>query len=104
MFSACQNTESKPVFLFRTWLRSALSKNSLQRMVIWPERRLCTYCLIFVSLQDRGNPVSLNSTTTLVIKVEDQSDQPPEFEKSSYRADIPENTTLPVSRTGWKSI
>ncbi|CAB4045028.1 cadherin EGF LAG seven-pass G-type receptor 1-like, partial [Paramuricea clavata] len=39
---------------------------------------------------DRGIP-SLNSTTTLVVKVEDQSDQPPEFEKSSYRADIDEN-------------
>ena len=72
-------------------------------MAMLPERRLCTYCLIFVTFQDRGNPVSLNSTTTLVIKVEDQSDQPPEFEKSSYRADIDENTP-PVSRAGWNGI
>ena len=72
-------------------------------MAIQPKRRLHIYCLIFVYLQDRGSPVSLNSTTTLVIQVEDQSDQPPEFEKSSYRADIDENTP-PVSRAGWNSI
>jgi hypothetical protein len=41
-------------------------------------------------LQDRGDP-PLSSTTTLVVKVIDQSDQPPEFEKSSYREDISES-------------
>lgn len=49
--------------------------------------------IVFCVLKDRGVP-SLNSTTTLVVKVEDQSDQPPEFEKSSYRADINENTPV----------
>ncbi|CAB4014212.1 protocadherin Fat 4-like [Paramuricea clavata] len=43
--------------------------------------------------KDRGIP-SLNSTTTLVVKVEDQSDQPPEFEKSFYRADVDENAVV----------
>ena len=46
--------------------------------------------MIFFICQDRGSP-SLNSTTTLVVKVSDESDQPPEFEKSSYRADINES-------------
>ena len=48
---------------------------------------------IFYIFQDRGIP-SLNSTTTLVVKVEDQSDQPPEFLKTSYRADIDENAPV----------
>ncbi|CAB3981014.1 protocadherin Fat 4-like, partial, partial [Paramuricea clavata] len=43
--------------------------------------------------KDRGIP-SLNSTTTLVVKVEDQSDQPPEFLKRSYRADIDESAPV----------
>ncbi|XP_028404999.1 cadherin-23-like isoform X3 [Dendronephthya gigantea] len=44
--------------------------------------------------KDNGKLVSLNSTTTLVVKVEDESDQPPEFEKSSYRKDIDENEAV----------
>ncbi|XP_046839069.1 protocadherin Fat 4-like [Xenia sp. Carnegie-2017] len=43
-----------------------------------------------ILVKDHGVP-SLNSTTNLVIEVKDQSDQPPVFEKSSYRADIDEN-------------
>lgn len=47
-----------------------------------------------MTFQDRGTPMSLNSTTTLVVKVEDQSDQPPEFVRSSYRADIAEEASV----------
>lgn len=48
-------------------------------------------------VSDNGKPISLSSTTRVVIEVTDVNDHPPKFEQGFYKIQIPASAILDQS-------